>query len=95
MTTATPTLSIDRVAQAQISSTVTTLLSTAATARRANIPLNNVVAAGFSQQAALITQVAAKVAESKTFTSTANNVTNQLIRSSGEIILLLNQCIVG
>ena len=57
MTTATPTLSIDRVAQAQISSTVTTLLSTSATARRANIPLNNVVAAGFSQQAALITEV--------------------------------------
>ena len=63
MTTATPTLSIDRVAQAQISSTVTTLLSTSATARRANIPLNNVVAAGFSQQAALITEVAAKVAD--------------------------------
>ena len=61
MTTA--TLSIGRVAQAQISSTMTTLLSTAATARRANIPLNNVVAAGFSQQAALITQVAAKVAD--------------------------------
>ena len=63
MTTVTPTLSIDRVAQAQISSTVTTLLSTSATARRANIPLNNVVAAGFSQQAALITEVAAKVAD--------------------------------
>ena len=63
MTTAAPTLSIDRVAEAQISSTVTTLLSSSATVGRAKIPLNNVVAAGLSHQAAIMSKVAEKVTE--------------------------------
>ena len=63
MSTPPPTLSIDRVAEAQISSTVTTLLSASATVGRAKIPLNNVVAAGLSHQAAIMSKVARKVAE--------------------------------
>ena len=63
MATAAATLSIDTVAEAQVSSTVTTLLSTSATARRAHIPLNNVVAAGLSHQAAVMTKIAAQVAD--------------------------------
>ena len=63
MTTAAATLSIDRVAEAQISSTVTTLLSPSATVGRAKIPLNNVVAAGLSHQASIMSKVALKVAE--------------------------------
>ena len=63
MATPPPTLSIDRAAEAQISSTVTTLLSASATVGRAKIPLNNVVAAGLSHQAAMMTKVAQKVAE--------------------------------
>ena len=63
MTTAAATLSIDRVAEAQISSTVTTLLSPSATVGRAKIPLNNVVAAGLSHQASIMSKVAQKVAK--------------------------------
>ena len=46
-----------------MSSTVTTLLSTSASAKRTKIPLHNIMSAGFSHQAALITKVATKVAE--------------------------------
>ena len=62
MSTAAPTLSIDRVAEAQVSSTVTTLLSPSATMGRAKIPLNNVVTAGLSHQAVIIGKIAQQVA---------------------------------
>ena len=63
MTTAAATLSIDRVAQAQVSSTVTTLLTASATVGRTKVPLNNVVSAGLSHQAAIMNQVARRVAQ--------------------------------
>ena len=63
MATAAPTLSIDRVAEAQVSSTVTTLLSPSATMGRAKIPLNNVVTAGLSHQAVIIGKIAQQVAD--------------------------------
>ena len=63
MATVAPTLSIDRAAQAQVSSTVTTLLSASATSGRTKIPLNNVVSAGLSHQAAIMGQVARLVAQ--------------------------------
>ena len=64
MTTAAATLSIDRVAEAQVSSTVTTLLSTTASAKRTKIPLHNVMTAGLTHQASLVSTLAARVAAS-------------------------------
>ena len=64
MTTAAATLSIDRVAEAQVSSTVTTLLSTTASAKRTKIPLHNVMTAGLTHQASLVSTLAARVTAS-------------------------------